>query len=126
MNLKRILLVEDDTEDQYLFTLALDSLNLNAYCKAVNNGQEALDHLNNIANYEIIFLDLNMPIMNGVDCLKALKENENCRHIPVVIITTSMNPFELDNCKKMGVAHIFHKPNSFPELCKSLQSILMN
>src|SRR4051812_8208939 len=120
MNLKRILLVEDDTEDQYLFTEALDCLQLNTFCKAVNNGQEAIEHLSTLKEYEVIFLDLNMPLMNGVDCLKAIKENEGLKNIPVIVFTTSANPLELENCRNLGATTIFHKPNHFPELCNGL------
>ena len=126
MNLKRILLVEDDTEDQFLFNHALDCIKLGAFCKAVTNGQEALDHLNHTTDYEIIFLDLNMPVMTGVECLKILKENEKYKNIPVVIITTALNPTELNHCIELGALKIFHKPNTFPELCNGLNDILMN
>lgn len=113
-------------EDQYLFNHALDCLNLSATCKSVSNGQEAIDHLAHSAEYEIIFLDLNMPVMNGVECLRLIKQNEIYRKIPVIIITTSLNPFELDECLHLGAKHIFHKPNTFPELCNDLHTILMN
>jgi CheY-like chemotaxis protein len=126
MNLKRILLVEDDTEDQYLFNHALDCINISAFCKAVCNGQEALDHLSHSHGYEVIFLDLNMPVMSGLDCLKLIKQTEKFKDIPVVIITTSLNPYELNHCMELGAVTIFHKPNSFPELCNGLHSILMN
>jgi CheY-like chemotaxis protein len=126
MKLKRILLVEDDMEDQYLFNHALDCLQVSAFCKAVANGQEALDHLSHSAEYELIFLDLNMPLMDGLSCLKLIRQNEKFKSIPVVIITTSVNPFELNLCTELGVASIFHKPNTFPELCNGLHTILMN
>lgn len=81
MNLKRILLVEDDLEDQYLFNHALDMLQMSVYCKAVCNGQEALFHLEHTPNYETIFLDLNMPVMNSMDCLKPIRANETYKGI---------------------------------------------
>ncbi|MEO6671200.1 MAG: response regulator [Ferruginibacter sp.] len=126
MKLKKILLIEDDKDDQYLFTEALDSIALSAYCKAVNNGQEALHHLQRLADYQMIFLDLNMPVMNGLECLKQLKADNKFNDIPVVIITTSNNPVELQDCLNLGVKTIFHKPSSFPELCDGLNNILMN
>lgn len=126
MNLKRILLVEDDSEDQFLFNQALDCIELSVFCKSVSNGQDALDHLSHWTDYEVIFLDLNMPVMNGIDCLKLIKGNEKCNKIPVVIFTTSLNPYELNHCMELGAVTIFHKPNTFPELCNGLHAILMN
>src|SRR4051812_6697027 len=124
MKLKRILLVEDDTEDQYLFTQALDCLKMSIHCKSVDNGYDALNHLEQISNYEVIFLDLNMPKMDGLNCLKAIKQHEKYKDIPVVIFTTSINPFELEECIKTGATTIFHKPNKFPDLCNGLHTIL--
>lgn len=126
MDLKRILLVEDDVEDQSLFLQALDTLKLNIQCRAVNNGKEALEHLDIISRYEMIFLDLNMPLMNGIDCLKALKQHSKYKDIPVIIFTTSMNPADIENCKTMGAKTIFRKPNKFPDLCSGLHSILID
>ena len=126
MNLKRVLLVEDDSEDHFLFTHALDCIACKVYCKSVYNGQEALDHLTHIHDYEIIFLDLNMPGMNGLDCLRLLKQHEKYKHIPVIIFTTSLYQPELYQCLELGARRIFHKPHSFPELCNELHTILLN
>ncbi len=126
MNLKRILLVEDDAEDVFLFNQALDCLPVGAFCKSVGNGQEAIEHLSLNAAYEVIFLDLNMPLMSGVECLRLIKEHEKYFNIPVVVFTTTMNPHELNHCMELGALAIFHKPNSFPELCSGLHNILMS
>ena len=122
--LKKILLVDDDREDQYLFMEALDTLNLSVQCKTVSNGKEALKHLDLISQYEFIFLDLNMPMMNGLECLQALKHHAKYKDIPVIIFTTSTNAHEMENCLSMGAKSLFHKPHTFPALCSELHNIL--
>lgn len=124
MPLKKNLLVEDDSDDQLLFTTAIDSLPLSIYCKTVNNGREALDHLNKIFDYDLIFLYLNMPVMDGIDCLDLLKRHEKYRDLPVIMFTTSFNPADIEKCKTLGVQSYFQKPSTFSELCYGLQSLL--
>jgi CheY-like chemotaxis protein len=126
MDTRRILLIDDDEEDQRFFMEALKTLNLEIECKTAGNGQEAIDQLELSFQYEIIFLDLNMPVMNGFECLEFIRRNEKYKHIPVVIFTTSVNHDDKQFCEGFGIKRYFHKPNSFPKLCLGLYDILGN
>ncbi|MEO6671212.1 MAG: response regulator [Ferruginibacter sp.] len=123
-SLKRILLIEDDEGDQGLFMAALNSVELRLQCKVVNNGLDAINHLNRPLQYEMIFLDLNMPLMGGLDFLKILHEKKNAINIPVVVMTTSIEPSDKDRCEALGVKFFFHKPAKFEELCLGIENII--
>ncbi|MCW3091425.1 MAG: response regulator [Ferruginibacter sp.] len=66
---KRILLVDDDPDDQYLFSDAVNQIHPKIYCEIANNGAEALTILDKTPPFDLIFMDLNMPKMNGFECL---------------------------------------------------------
>lgn len=80
----------------------------------INTAENGLIALNLIAENQeslpsIILLDLNMPIMNGVEFLNEIKKNEILRNIPVIIHTTSFNPQEIKMCQELGVCGYFVK-----------------
>jgi CheY-like chemotaxis protein len=119
-----ILIVDDDAEDIELFTEAVEEIDSTINCVEAYNGLEALKVLNRNAllpNY--IFLDINMPLMNGRKCLEEIKNNNNYRHIPVIIYSTTTDQKQIDECRKLG-ADFLTKPNSFDALIFELQKIL--
>lgn len=104
---KKILLVDDDTDDQEFFIEALKELEPLMEYSIANNGLEALEYLNtNPPPPSLIFLDLNMPNMNGFECLAELKKGNRFNEIPVVILTTSSDPENKERSLKMG-ARVF-------------------
>ncbi len=120
---KRILLVEDDIDDQVYFLDAIAEINSDIECKIANNGLEALQKIQEIPPYDVIFLDLNMPIMNGFEFLSSFKTSKKTEHIPVIIFTTSKNPLDIERTKELGASLFFTKPNSFKILCDKLIQI---
>lgn len=122
--LKSILLIEDDFDDQHFFKQAVDCLHQSVFCKTVRNGQEAIDHLDQIQQYELIFLDLRLPAMTGIELLSELKRNEKLKQIPVVIISASTDPSDKINCEAIGIKNFFKKPVTISELCFFLQNSL--
>ena len=123
-----IFLVDDDIDDQELFMEALQVVDSNIICRTATNGEEALAYLQ--ADLEVypdfIFLDLNMPRLNGKQCLMALKKNEALRHIPVVIYTTSSQQRDIDEVMALGASHFVTKPCNFKELCDLLRLMLVD
>lgn len=120
---KRILLVEDDTDDQEFFTEALHTIHPSIQCAIANNGEEALDIVSKPPLYDIIFLDLNMPKMGGFEFLRILK-GSNHKDIPVVILSTSDNPKDIAQSKKLGAAMYCVKPTSYDDLFEELKTIV--
>src|ERR1700742_4342006 len=89
----RFLLIDDDTDDRELFSEALATVDPVIVCDQATDGAEALDRLikREISEPDIIFLDINMPVMNGWQFLTKLKSVEKYRHIPVIVYSTSSN-----------------------------------
>lgn len=123
-NTTYILMIDDDEDDQLLFKEALKQVNENVACNTALNGEEALKTLQSSALPDVIFLDLNMPIMNGFECLKALKKEKFYKQIPVIIFTTANDLATIEKCRKLGASGFFHKPIDFNLLLLKLQQLL--
>lgn len=125
MALKIFLLADDDQDDADFFHEALVGKPILSHY--ARNGLEALHKLKTLEEKpHLIFLDINMPVMNGWQCLKALKENEECKHIPVIIYSTSSHQRDIDIARNMGALCFFTKPDNFSELRNSLHLISVN
>ena len=122
---KKILLVDDDSDDQLFFVEAIKELAPSIDCSIANNGVEALDHLETVPPPPtLIFLDLNMPLMNGFECLAHLKKINQYKEIPVIIFTTSNNPNDKELTIEMGATMFLTKPPDFNVLKNKLHHIL--
>lgn len=119
---KTCLLIDDDLDDQEIFVLALEKINKEFKCIIANNGYEGLKYLNNKSNPlpNYIFLDLNMPLMNGKECLVEIKKHAYLKHIPVIIYTTSSLQDDIIQTRKLGASEFITKPSSIPELSVKL------
>lgn len=127
MDKKIVLLVDDDTDDTELFCEALCSVEENIVCHCTADGGEAMAKLNELsAKPHLIFLDINMPVMSGWQCLKALKEDERYTDIPVIIVSTSSNQREIEIAQDLGALCYFTKPNDFDDLTRMLRVIVTN
>lgn len=125
MNHKNILLVDDDDDDQFIFIDALNEITNDIECRTAKNGLEALEQLKTISHPpSLIFLDLNMPLMNGFECLKEIKDQPRLKEIPVIIFTTSDNPSDERRAKELGVSVFFTKTSNFKLLKAKLDDIL--
>ena len=121
---KRILLVDDDADDQLFFRDAINEVHESLDCEIANNGLEAIKHIETPPPPDLIFLDLNMPVMNGYQCLEILKKEDRYKHIPVIIFTTSNNMQDINRAREMGAHLFFTKPTNFTTLCTKLDKIL--
>lgn len=121
----RILLIEDDTIEVMKFTRVITSLNLNHTITVANNGNQALEileHKDNLPN--IILLDLNMPMLNGIEFLTILKKDKELKFIPTIILTTSNNQSDLLECYKVGIAGYVLKPLKYKDYISRIKHIL--
>jgi CheY-like chemotaxis protein len=122
---KILFLVDDDHDDQEIFIEALKSIDKSIICYTANDGKDAISQLNDsLLLPAVIFLDLNMPVMNGKECLKALKIDKNLKELPVVIYSTSSSENEKQNCIELGAANFISKPSHFNTLVTTLESTL--
>lgn len=123
---RTVFLVDDDVDDQEIFALALAEVDDSISCITARNGMEALEQLKErrwIPDW--IFLDLNMPRMNGKQCLKEIKGLQELTHVPVIIYSTSCELRDIEETKALGATAFISKPPRIQELINSLKSIFL-
>lgn len=129
MNHSRIcLLIDDDLDDHEIFSLALKEANDPVEVVRVYDGIEALHHLRDEAydRPDFIFLDLNMPRMNGKQCLEEIKDDSNLKNIPVVIYSTSSEIKDLIDAQRLGAIAYIVKSASIHELTMALEDFFQD
>ena len=105
-----ILLIDDDEDDQFIFLAAIKETAPGYECRISNNGPEGLCALNSDSSKpEIIFLDLNMPLMNGFEFLAILKSDVKLSGIPVIIFSTSDSPEDKKRARELGALNFITK-----------------
>jgi CheY-like chemotaxis protein len=125
MNFNKYYIVDDDAEDRDLLIEALYSIDKGGQCFTAKNGEEGLKKLAEdlIPLPDFIFLDLNMPRLNGKHFLIEIKKLKRFSHIPVVIYTTSSDPAGREEMKQLGAFYYITKPDGFDEICNALRSV---
>lgn len=108
-NVKTILLVEDDLDDQEFFLEALNEIQSASLFGIANNGEEALALLSNPVVPDLIFMDIHMPHMNGVECLSKIVQTDHIRNIPVIILSTAIP--QIENVRTLGARGFIEKPS---------------
>jgi DNA-binding response OmpR family regulator len=110
-------LIDDDEDDREIFELATEEVNSENVCLTCQNGKEALRLL---VNKEIIpthiFIDINMPRMNGKECLAAIRELSHLNSIPVFMYTTSSDVKDKSDFIALGARAIITKPAKISQL----------
>jgi CheY-like chemotaxis protein len=125
---KTFLLADDDPDDVAIFREALFIIDPNIVFYFANNGRVALEKLGDkdLEEPDIIFLDINMPVMNGWECLTKLKLSESYNDIPVIIYSTASYKREIEKAFDLGALCFFTKPTDFKELIINLRAISDN
>jgi len=120
-----ILLAEDDQVDVMTVKRALKDINVTNPLIVVNNGEEALEYLNNDNNEKpgIILLDINMPKMNGIEFLKATKNDDDIKRIPVVVLTSSEEEQDKVDSFNLSVAGYMIKPVDYLQFVEVVRTI---
>jgi two-component system, response regulator len=126
-----ILMADDDPDDRMLMKEALAENKILNSIYFVENGEELLDYLNKSGKYAnetcvtpgIIFLDLNMPKIDGRQALKYLKADPTFRKIPVIVLTTSKAEMDILEAYDLGVNSFISKPVRFDELVEVTRDI---
>jgi CheY-like chemotaxis protein len=122
---KPILLVEDDEVDIMTIRRALKEIHVANPLVTQENGEQALAYLRDPSTQKpcIILLDLNMPIMNGIEFLQVAKNDEELRRFPVVVLTTSEEQQDKVNSFNLSVAGYMAKPVSYRHFVEVMRSI---
>lgn len=118
-----ILLADDDKSDRLLFKEAFAELKIKTIVGMVKNGIELMEQLNkdNIRIPDLLFIDLNMPRKNGLECLKEIRNNKKFKEVFVVIYSTSDHKRDMEETFLNGANVYITKPNNFGKLKQVLE-----
>jgi CheY-like chemotaxis protein len=122
---KPVLLVEDDDVDAMMVRKAVDELEIAGPLTRVTNGEEALKYLRSRGNEKpcIIFLDLNMPRMNGAEFLKVVKADDTLKRVPIIVLTASKEQCDIVSSFDLCVAGYIVKPVDYERFVQALKTI---
>jgi CheY-like chemotaxis protein len=123
--MRYILYAEDDPDDFEILKQSMFQVDEDMNIIQVPNGQEAINHLKRHIDHPpcLIILDINMPMMDGRQAIRLIKEDDLLQHIPMVAFTTSTNPMDKLLCQKLKV-DCLSKPNSIPDMEKMVNQLL--
>jgi CheY-like chemotaxis protein len=131
MELKSILLAEDSPADAELTLEALKGRNLANEVQVVRDGAEALDYLlcrggfsgRPPGNPAVLLLDIKMPKVSGLELLRIIRQDANLKILPVVVLTSSREDSDLEECYKLGVNAYVVKPVKFEEFVEAVKLV---
>jgi CheY-like chemotaxis protein len=123
-----ILCIDNDPEDIDLFCDAVKVVDPSITFLSALGGQEALALLSSVEDIkqlpEYVFLDINMPRMDGKDTLKEIRKIERHRSMQIIMLSTGLSPRDHEVYKQLGADHFMSKATSFQDLCDKLKAIL--
>jgi CheY-like chemotaxis protein len=121
--IRQILIIEDNADDQLLLLRQLRNAGLAQHIKIISNGGEALHYLKDEnlkgADLAAIFLDLKLPKVSGLKVLESLRTRDALSNVPVIVMTSSNAPEDLEKCKELGVYSFVQKPLTFSSFAKA-------
>ncbi|SDG86644.1 Response regulator receiver domain-containing protein [Dyadobacter soli] len=122
----RILLADDDHDDTFLFQEALSHIPIETNLTVAENGMELLGIIKDASDKpDIIFLDMNMPIKNGLECLGEIRGTAGYEQVPIVILSTSVAQYLWESAYRNGANLYIQKPTSFNGLIAILKKCLL-
>lgn len=122
-----ILLIDDDEDDRDFFLEAVSSVQPDIKCTTAENGRVGLDVLTREkVTPDLIFLDLNMPLMNGQEFLREVKSSGSLINIPVVILSTSSDQATIKEAMSLGAKAFITKPDKLSAWKQTISDFLQN
>jgi CheY-like chemotaxis protein len=123
---QQVMIIDDDADDRSFFEEAISNISPVIETKVFSSGVQALALFeeNSVYTPDYIFLDFNMPIMNGRECLVELKKILQHRMTNIVVLSTSDMQEDKEEAFRLGAKLFLTKPNTFQELCNMLKDVL--
>ncbi len=128
-NSVRVLVIEDNADDRELLLRQLRKSGMDSHVKFISNGQEALDFLTHPHSATLaeeliaIFLDLKLPSLGGLELLRRLRLREELQSVPVIVMTSSNDPKDMEECRRLKVANYVSKPVTFTSFSKAVADV---
>ena len=118
----RCFLIDDDLDDQEIFFMALQQFDETIQCDFANDGAKAIEQLkaDGVNVPQCIFIDMNMPRMNGIDCLEQIKKIDHLKDVPVCMFSTSADPTLVARTRELGAVDFLVKPADISVLSEML------
>ena len=118
-------LIDNDQDDQEIFQMAVHEVNPHISCIVANDGIIALENLKkNSFKPSFIFVDMNMPLMNGKQCLEEIRKIPHLANVPVYIYSTGADPVSMAETKALGATDFLIKPSGFRQLVGLLSTVI--
>ncbi len=131
-NEKYMLLVEDNEDDIFLTQKAFQECQAPNKLVVVTDGKEALDFLFGRGKYanrdvshapSVVLLDLKLPYVSGQEVLRQIRLSTDYRNLPVVVLSSTTNMTEVEECEKIGIMRFYRKPGNFEQFAKIIEEI---
>jgi len=126
----RILFIEDDPKDVELVMHQLKLAKLDSHVKVITDGRAAVNYLTReraeCESLVVVFLDLKLPFVSGIKVLEKIRADDRLRHLPVIVITSSSDPADLEKCHELGAMHFLQKPVTFSAFAKAVADCIHN
>jgi CheY-like chemotaxis protein len=120
-----ILYIDDDLEDREIFQEAIAEIGPEYVCNVVTDGMQGMSALEDLVVMpDFIFVDVNMPVMNGKQFLEKVKTTPRLRNIPVIMYSTTSYTQERIEYFRLGAKAVLIKPNTFRDICDLLKSVI--
>jgi two-component system, response regulator len=124
----KVLVVEDNPDDRELLMRQLSKSGYGEQVKFISDGKEALDFLTSPGGPRpedliVILLDLRLPSLSGLDLLRHLRALPKFQSVPVTVMTSSMNPKDLEECRSLNVVNYVNKPVTFESFSKAVADV---
>ena len=120
-----VYLVDDDEDDRFFFEEALEEISRPTKIASFSNGVDLMANLLGIQQLpDVIFIDLNMPLMNGEECIVDIRKEDEFDNVPLVVYSTASDEEQLYRLKDLGAHRYLQKPNTFTQLKVKLENAL--
>src|SRR5277367_7100627 len=120
---RHILMIEDNPDDEALLLRQLKKAELERHIKVIHDGGKVLEYLMDerfkCEDLAAIFLDLHLPTIDGLRLLEAIRSESRLERIPVIVMTSSNAPEEMEQCRELGVSSYVNKPVTFSSFAKA-------
>ncbi len=123
---KKSFFIDDDEDDRDFFCTAIQAIDKDIDCRFARDGYDAIQQLKNDTDFipDFIFIDMNMPMMDGKECYRAILEIDRLKDVPVYIYSTSGTPSLVAEIMEMGARDFLIKPTSMAGLEELLRNVL--
>ncbi len=125
--LRRILIIEDDPNDEALLMRQLAKTGLEEHVHVINDGGTAIDYLTNgrfkCEDLAAVFLDLKLPVLGGLAILEAIRSDRRLESLDVIVMTSSNSPEDLEKCRELGVSCFVQKPLTFSSFANAFANM---